>query len=102
MQALEPSCGGRICYVENKRVEEFRRSRSAGSAAGIDACLHLVRKDFGSKVANTVARRLVMPPHRDGGQAQYVAAPIQERPGRTIAKAMEWARLQALEAPSRN
>jgi AraC family transcriptional regulator, transcriptional activator FtrA len=65
---------------------------SAGSAAGIDACLHLIRRDFGAKVANTVARRLVMPPHRDGGQAQYVAAPIQARAGRTISEAMEWAR----------
>jgi AraC family transcriptional regulator, transcriptional activator FtrA len=60
--------------------------------------MHLIRKDFGSKVANTVARRLVMPPHRDGGQAQYVAAPVQERPGRTIAEAMEWARLRLAEA----
>jgi AraC family transcriptional regulator, transcriptional activator FtrA len=79
-------------------VDEGNVVTSAGSAAGIDACLHLVRKDFGSKVANTVARRLVMPPHRDGGQAQYVTAPVQERPGRTIAKAMEWARLRLDEA----
>jgi AraC family transcriptional regulator, transcriptional activator FtrA len=79
-------------------VDEGNVITSAGSAAGIDACLHLIRKDFGSKVANTVARRLVMPPHRDGGQAQYVAAPVQERPGRTIAEAMEWARLRLAEA----
>jgi AraC family transcriptional regulator, transcriptional activator FtrA len=52
----------------------------------------LVRRDFGSRVANSVARRLVMPPHRDGGQAQYVAAPVQERPGRTIGEVMDWAR----------
>jgi AraC family transcriptional regulator, transcriptional activator FtrA len=73
-------------------VDEGNVITSAGSAAGIDACLHLIRRDFGSKIANTVARRLVMPPHRDGGQAQYVAAPVQERPGRTIAAAMDWAR----------
>jgi AraC family transcriptional regulator, transcriptional activator FtrA len=79
-------------------VDEGNVITSAGSAAGIDACLHLIRKDFGSKVANTVARRLVMPPHRDGGQAQYVAAPVQERPGRSIAEAMEWARLRLAEA----
>jgi AraC family transcriptional activator FtrA len=79
-------------------VDEGNVITSAGSAAGIDACLHVIRKDFGSKVANTVARRLVMPPHRDGGQAQYVAAPVQERPGRTIAEAMEWARLRLAEA----
>jgi AraC family transcriptional regulator, transcriptional activator FtrA len=78
-------------------VDEGNVVTSAGSAAGIDACLHLVRKDFGSKVANTVARRLVMPPHRDGGQTQYVATPVQERPGRTIAEAMEWARLRLAE-----
>ncbi|WP_315724162.1 MULTISPECIES: transcriptional regulator FtrA [unclassified Bradyrhizobium] len=73
-------------------VDEGNVITSAGSAAGIDACLHLVRRDFGSKVANSVARRLVMPPHRDGGQAQYVAAPIQARPGRTIGEVMDWAR----------
>src|SRR5215475_7620355 len=51
-------------------VDEGNVITSAGSAAGIDACLHLVRRDFGSKIANSVARRLVMPPHREGGQAQ--------------------------------
>jgi AraC family transcriptional activator FtrA len=65
---------------------------SAGSAAGIDAGLHLIRRDFGQRVANMVARRLVMPPHREGGQAQYVEAPVSPRPGRTIAQAMDWAR----------
>jgi AraC family transcriptional regulator, transcriptional activator FtrA len=79
-------------------VDEGSLITSAGSAAGLDACLHLVRRDFGSKIANTVARRLVMPPHRDGGQAQYVTAPVQERPGRPIAAVMEWAR-QRLEEP---
>lgn len=78
-------------------VDEGDVITSAGSAAGIDACLHLVRRDFGSRIANTVARRLVMPPHRDGGQAQYVAAPVQERPGRTIGEAMDWARRRLAE-----
>ena len=49
---------------------------SAGTAAGIDLCLHLVRIDHGADVANAVARRMVVPPHRDGGQAQYVEAPV--------------------------
>src|SRR5437870_5738742 len=49
---------------------------SAGTAAGIDLCLHVVRQDFGAEVANAVARRMVVPPHRDGGQAQYVQDPI--------------------------
>jgi AraC family transcriptional activator FtrA len=55
---------------------------AAGSAAGLDLCLHLVRRDWGSRVANQVARRLVVPPHRDGGQAQYVERPVpRERAG---------------------
>jgi transcriptional regulator GlxA family with amidase domain len=49
---------------------------SAGTAAAIDLCLHLVRLDHGAEVANIVARRMVVPPHRDGGQAQYVEAPV--------------------------
>ena len=49
---------------------------SAGTAAGIDACLYLVRKEHGTKVANAIARRMVVPPHRDGGQAQYVDRPL--------------------------
>ncbi len=49
---------------------------SAGTAAGIDACLSLVRREHGSAVATSLARRMVVPPHRDGGQAQYVEAPV--------------------------
>ncbi|MFK7919375.1 MAG: GlxA family transcriptional regulator [Ilumatobacter sp.] len=49
---------------------------SAGTSAAIDLCLHLVREDWGADVANTVARRMVVPPHRDGGQAQYIEQPI--------------------------
>lgn len=49
---------------------------SAGSAAGIDLCLHLVREDFGLDAANLVARRLVVSPHRDGGQAQQIVRPV--------------------------
>lgn len=75
-------------------VDEGNVITSAGSAAGIDACLHLVRRDFGSKIANSVARRLVMSPHRDGGQAQYVTAPVQERATRPMAGVMDWARLR--------
>ena len=52
---------------------------SAGTAAGIDLCLHLVRLDHGAEIANAVARRMVVPPHRDGGQAQYVAEPMPAR-----------------------
>jgi len=49
---------------------------AAGTASAIDLCLHLVREDWGAEVANTIARRMVVPPHRDGGQAQYVEQPI--------------------------
>ncbi len=73
-------------------IDEGNIITSAGSAAGIDASLHLIRRDFDSKTANSVARRLVMSPHRDGGQAQYVAAPIYEHTGRSISEVMDWAR----------
>lgn len=73
-------------------VDEGNVITSSGSAAGIDACLHLVRRDFGAKVANAVARRLVVPPHREGGQAQYVAAPLPMRPGRGMGRVLDWAR----------
>ncbi len=57
-------------------VDEGNIITSAGSSAGIDACLHVVRKDYGSKVANSVARRLVMHAHRQGGQAQFIEQPV--------------------------
>ncbi|EGF90675.1 bacterial regulatory helix-turn-helix protein, AraC family protein [Asticcacaulis biprosthecium C19] len=53
-------------------IDEGQILTSAGSAAGIDLCLHLIRRDYGPEAANKVARRLVVPPHRDGGQAQYI------------------------------
>ena len=62
-------------------VDEGQILTSAGSAAGLDLCLHLVRRDYGPEIANRVARRLVIPPHRDGGQAQYVERPV-EKPDR--------------------
>ena len=52
---------------------------SAGVAAGIDLCLHMVRRDHGAEAANAVARRIVVAPHRDGGQAQFVERPLPER-----------------------
>ncbi|MFA5121229.1 transcriptional regulator FtrA [Zavarzinia sp.] len=61
-------------------VDEGQVLTSAGSAAGLDLCLHLVRRDFGAAAANRVARRLVVPAHRDGGQAQFVERPVP-RPG---------------------
>ncbi|MFC9672158.1 GlxA family transcriptional regulator [Streptomyces sp. NPDC056949] len=64
---------------------------SAGVAAGIDLCLHLVRRDHGTAVANEVARRTVVPPHRDGGQAQYIHRPVPEPQLATTTKARAWA-----------
>ena len=60
-----------VLYVADDNI-----ATSAGSAAGIDLCLHLVRREHGSAVATALARRMVVPPHRDGGQAQYVEAPL--------------------------
>jgi len=57
-------------------VDEGNIMSSAGSAAGLDLCLHIVRQDYGAEVANSVARRLVLPAHRDGGQAQYIPRPV--------------------------
>ncbi len=57
-------------------VDEGQIITSAGSAAGIDAGLHLIRRDFGTTIANQVARRLVVTPHRNGGQKQFIPAPI--------------------------
>jgi AraC family transcriptional regulator, transcriptional activator FtrA len=51
---------------------------SAGSAAGLDLCMHIIRKDYGVHIANAVARRLVIPPHREGGQVQFISSPIGE------------------------
>ena len=82
-----------VLYVEDGNI-----ITSAGSAAGIDACLHLIRKDFGTRIANGVARRLVMSPFREGGQSQYVEAPVPVHAGKTIASAMDWAR-ERLDRP---
>jgi AraC family transcriptional regulator, transcriptional activator FtrA len=61
-------------------VQDGNLLTSAGSAAGIDACLHLVRQEHGSALATKLARRMVVPPHRDGGQSQYIEAPIPVTP----------------------
>lgn len=62
---------------------------SAGTAAGLDLCLHVVRRDFGASIANDVARRLVAAPYRDGGQAQYVERPVPAQRGR-LADTRAW------------
>lgn len=72
-------------------VDEGQILTSAGSAAGLDLCLHLVRRDWGSKIANTVAKRLVLPAHREGGQVQYIERPVAE-PSNSLSPVLDWAR----------
>jgi AraC family transcriptional activator FtrA len=73
-------------------VDEGTVVTSAGSAAGLDMLLHLVRTDHGAQIANTVARRLVIPPHRDGGQAQFIELPVRDvTDDDGVARSMAWA-----------
>ncbi|HWW05795.1 transcriptional regulator FtrA [Collimonas sp.] len=65
---------------------------SAGSAAGLDMLLHLVRSDYGAKIGNQVAKRLVVAPHREGGQAQYVSRPMAHDEAGRLAKLIDWLR----------
>ena len=71
-------------------VDEDPVITSAGTAAGIDACLHLVRKEQGTRVANGIARRMVIPPHREGGQAQYVDRPVPVPACDTLGEVISW------------
>ncbi|EPH44716.1 helix-turn-helix domain-containing protein [Streptomyces aurantiacus] len=75
-----------VLYVDNGSV-----LTSAGKAAALDLCLHLVRRDHGSSVANAVARRLVVPPHRSGGQAQFVTAPVPAQYDHPLTALLPWA-----------
>lgn len=79
-------------------VDDGRVLTSAGAAAGVDICLHLVRKDHGSELANKVARRCVVPPFRDGGQAQYIEQPVPEAGPASTAATRAWA-LEHLDEP---
>jgi len=74
-----------VLYVDDGDI-----MTSAGSAAGIDLCLHIIRRDMGTLVANQVARRLVVSPHREGGQTQFIERPVgmQERPW--LSELLEW------------
>jgi AraC family transcriptional activator FtrA len=65
---------------------------SAGAAAGLDLCLHIVRADHGTRIANTLARRLVIPPHREGGQAQYIEQPLPASDAQGVGSSLDWAR----------
>jgi transcriptional regulator GlxA family with amidase domain len=65
---------------------------SAGECAGLDLCLHLVRLDHGSRIANALARRMVLPPHREGGQAQYMDSPATAGESAALGPVLDWAR----------
>jgi len=76
-----------VLYVDDGDV-----LTSAGAAAGIDCCLHLLRRWCGAEIANRVARRMVVPPHRQGGQAQYIELLLPARPdGDQLAAVLDWA-----------
>ena len=72
-------------------VQDGRIITSAGTAAGIDASLHLLRLELGAEMAGRIARRMVVPPQRDGGQAQYVDRPIPIVPSESLAVVADWA-----------
>jgi transcriptional regulator GlxA family with amidase domain len=82
-----------VLYTDSGRV-----LTSAGEAAGIDLCLHIIRGDHGAAVANEVARRTVVPPHRDGGQAQYIPRPVADPGTASTARARAWA-MEHLDRP---
>ena len=80
-------------------IDEGRIVTSAGTAAGIDCCLHLLRTSLGAELANRVARRIVVSPHRQGGQAQYVDSPLPGKiGGHRLSKTLDWARQHLHEA----
>ncbi|MEW2459125.1 GlxA family transcriptional regulator [Microbacterium sp. K41] len=72
-------------------VQDDRIITSAGTAAGIDACLHLLRQELGAEITNRIARRMVVPPQRDGGQAQFIDRPIPVAPSDSLAAVADWA-----------
>jgi transcriptional regulator GlxA family with amidase domain len=71
-------------------VDEDPVITAAGSAAGLDACLHLWRKEYGGRVASMVARRMVVPPQREGGQAQYISRPVPDCSAETLGPLLTW------------
>lgn len=75
-----------VLYVQDGRV-----ITSAGTAAGLDACLHLLRQELGAEATNRIARRMVVAPQRDGGQAQFIDRPLPESTGLSLAPVADWA-----------
>jgi transcriptional regulator GlxA family with amidase domain len=81
----EATVDGDVLYVQDGNL-----TTGAGSAAGLDAALHLMRAEFGAKVAATAARRMVVPPHRDGGQAQFIARQVPECESEVLRPLLDW------------
>jgi len=74
-----------VLYVQDGRI-----ITSAGTAAGLDACLHLLRQELGAEMTNTIARRMVVPPQRDGGQAQFISRPLPEVASLSLSPVADW------------
>ncbi len=74
-----------VLYVQDDRI-----ITSAGTAAGIDACLHLLRQVLGAEMTNRIARRMVVPPQRDGGQAQFIEKPLPQVSSLSLAPVSDW------------
>jgi transcriptional regulator GlxA family with amidase domain len=93
LQALHPAVtvDAEVLYIDEGAI-----STSAGVAAGIDLCLHLVRKDYGTEAAISIARRMVVAPHREGGQAQFIERPVTA-PMTQFASTCVWARKHMTE-----
>jgi transcriptional regulator GlxA family with amidase domain len=82
----------RVLYVDEGTI-----ITGAGTASGVDALLHLVRREWGSAAANALAREMVVPPHRDGGQAQFIDAPVARCEDDLLGLVLEWARAHLAE-----
>ncbi len=82
----------RVLYVDEGTV-----ITGAGTASGVDALLHFVRREWGSTAANSLAREMVVPPHRDGGQAQYIDAPVARCEDDLLGLVLDWARAHLAE-----
>ncbi len=71
-------------------VQDGRIITSAGTAAGLDACLHLLRQELGAELTNKIARRMVVPPQRDGGQAQFIDRPLPVAQSLSLTPVTDW------------
>ncbi len=87
LQRMYPSAkvDPNVLYVEDSGIYT-----SAGTAAGLDLCLHIIRQEHGSEVATMMARRMVVPPHRDGGQAQFIQSPLPPIPDTSLQPLLTW------------